>query len=439
MSLSLTIGKNTDIATIADFFDRAGPEARIRARTSGNSTELYVRDMSVSGRLIEWLLTREDERKSAYDAARSLITDCVKNEAGTNTEKSQALNQILNALGAHQHDFRTEEIGKSIDQLSNDIRQPRARDAVELGFQSIGVDESVWLRHLTDKLSDPGVDQLADEICQLLKKPGHTESIRAGLDSLRAYLQAKTGNTTTDSIDFVSIRQFQTALVGAMNIYSFRTTHNIATNCPTIAGFLSMQILRSACMEASQLSAPSNYVFAAPDAPSDAVVANPFFNAPEANIAKTREHFDTLKKQGMKLSMEELPGSILAKPRKAFWMLPKEENFSPAELETGFRKIADELQLAFKKNESYSVRIATFAPKLGSKIPLKDQVELGAMTFADVFSELMNRHPQNLFQVVLPPTMSQQEFIDTLEKYARTRRESRRERIQATNASTAQT
>ena len=439
MSQSLTIGKNTDIAAIADFFDRAGPEARIRARTAGNSTELYVRDMSVSGRLKEWLLTREDERKNAYDAAKSLIADCARNGAGTNLEKSEALHQVLNAISAHRHDFRAEEIGKSIDRLSDDIRQPRAREAVELGFQSMGIDESVWLRHLTDKLSDPGADQLADEICQLLKKPGHAESMRAGLDSLRDYLQAKTSKTKTDSIDFVSIRQFQTALVGAMNIFSFRTSHDIATHCPTIAGFLSMQILRSACIESSRLSAPSNYVFAAPDASSDAVVANPFFNAPEANIAKSREHFDDLKKQDMKLVVAELPGSMLAKPRKAFWMLPRQEDFSFAELRTAYRKVADELRMTFQNVESYSVRIATFVPDMGSNMTLKDQVEFGAMSFAEIFSELMNEHPQNLFKLVLPPTMSQQEFIDTLEKYARTSRESRRTTMKHMEALKAQT
>ena len=120
MTKPLIIGKNTDIATLADFFNRAGPDARIRARTSGGVTELYVRDMSVSGRLKEWFLTKGEDRKNAYHAAKNLILECAdKVFVADNPKHFVGLVGVKDSVNRHQHDFRAKELGENIEQFRN--------------------------------------------------------------------------------------------------------------------------------------------------------------------------------------------------------------------------------------------------------------------------------------------------------------------------------
>ncbi len=432
MSLSLTIGQKTDIATIADFLDRAGPDARIRARMSGNTTELYVRDMSIVGRLKEWLSTKEEDRKNAYETAKALIANCARagaesglttgTKAGAGRQSSAALQKVLNSISAHQHDFRTKEIGKCIDRLSDDIRQPRAREAVELGIKSLGIRDDFWVGKVAKELGAVDADKLAGEICKLLKKPDHQETIKAGIDSMRTYLDAKSNGGNTSSIDFVAIQQFGTALAGAMNIYEFKENHGIATHCPTISDFLSMQLLRAVCKGASELSAPSNYVFAAPDAPSDAFIADPFSEMPETKSQWGKARLAQLSEEGIRMAFEELPGSLISASRYAICMNPKEDFFSADELTSAYQKAAAELESQIKNHESYSIRVAVSVPHADSGMTFEKKTTMGASLFADGFSALMGKHPQTQFNIVLPPTMTQQDFIDALEENARSRR-----------------
>lgn len=102
--LVLTGQQNFD--EITKFFHDAGPDARIRARKSGDVVELYVRDLSLNGRLQEWWNTNSDQRKADYRSAKLKIELSILSKNNRTAEHRAEVHYRFNSLfEAHKQDF----------------------------------------------------------------------------------------------------------------------------------------------------------------------------------------------------------------------------------------------------------------------------------------------------------------------------------------------
>lgn len=128
MAQSLKLTETTSINDIAKFFAEAGPDARIRARqnANGSGVELYVRDMSLKGRLQEWRNTTADERKQSYATAKQRIDSIIgKDNLKNISVRSQSVYE------AHKQDF----VATEMLNLQQQINAKKALDAVFTNFE----------------------------------------------------------------------------------------------------------------------------------------------------------------------------------------------------------------------------------------------------------------------------------------------------------------
>lgn len=107
MTRSIVLTEQTKFAAIQKFFAEAGLDARIRARKSadGTAVELYVRDMSLTGRLQEWWNTKSDERKGWYQQAKNSLESII-----LKSERKEDHVYFNSTFEAHKQDFFGSEI-----------------------------------------------------------------------------------------------------------------------------------------------------------------------------------------------------------------------------------------------------------------------------------------------------------------------------------------
>jgi hypothetical protein len=128
MAQSLKLTETTSINDIAKFFADAGSDARILARqtANGGGVELYVRDLSLKGRLQEWRNTTADERKQSYASAKQSIDSIIGKDNLKNVSvRSQSVYE------AHKQDF----VATEMLNLQEQINAKKELDAVVTNFE----------------------------------------------------------------------------------------------------------------------------------------------------------------------------------------------------------------------------------------------------------------------------------------------------------------
>lgn len=114
MTQKLVLTGQNSFEEITKFFKEAGPDARIRAKKNGDVVELYVRDLSIKGRLQEWWKTNSDQRKECYESAREIIELSI-----LNSKSAEEHFRFGSLFEAHKQDFVASEILGLQDQFSS--------------------------------------------------------------------------------------------------------------------------------------------------------------------------------------------------------------------------------------------------------------------------------------------------------------------------------
>jgi len=114
MTQKLVLTGQNSFEEITKFFKEAGPDARIRAEKRGDVVELYVRDLSIKGRLQEWWKTNSDQRKECYESAREIIELSI-----LNSKSAEEHFRFGSLFEAHKQDFVASEILGLQDQFSS--------------------------------------------------------------------------------------------------------------------------------------------------------------------------------------------------------------------------------------------------------------------------------------------------------------------------------
>ena len=116
MTRSLVLTGENNFDEITKFFTEAGPDARIRARQTahGGGVEIYIRDLSLKGRLQEWWNTNSDQRKACYQSAKQNIESSI-----LNSKLAEEHNHFGSLFEAHKQDFVASEILGLQNQLSS--------------------------------------------------------------------------------------------------------------------------------------------------------------------------------------------------------------------------------------------------------------------------------------------------------------------------------
>ncbi len=186
--LVLTGQQNFD--EITKFFNDAGPDARIRARKSGDVVELYVRDLSLKGRLQEWWNTNSDQRKAGYQSAKLKIESSILNNSNkTAKDSAEEHFRFASVFEAHKQDFVASEIlglqnqFSSRDEISSslDMTFPlRTSLTVGKGAELTGPDQAAYNAMAEDLLNaDPS---------QLVKVFKNLSGGKYASDELHQYL-----------------------------------------------------------------------------------------------------------------------------------------------------------------------------------------------------------------------------------------------------------
>lgn len=228
MTRSIVLTKDTDIAAIQQFFAEAGPDARIRARKNADETavELYVRDLSLTGRLQEWWNTKSDERKGCYQQAKKSLELIIRDS------KPEDHVYFKSKFEAHKQDFFGEEIlglqkqldakhtvEKALNQKFNltlqlktqypGIQQKQSKPPQEL----VALDENL-------QASDP--KKITTLLSKVLGKEYKLTDLQRNFNEFREFIHFKCGaeNSNDDGMkfDFVAIENFLRAAKQAASI-----------------------------------------------------------------------------------------------------------------------------------------------------------------------------------------------------------------------------
>ena len=114
MTPRLVLTGQNSFEEITKFFKEAGPDARIRAEKHGDVVELYVRDLSIKGRLQEWWNTNSDQRKECYESAKQKIESSI-----LSSKTAEEHSHFASLFEAHKQDFVASEILGLQDQFSS--------------------------------------------------------------------------------------------------------------------------------------------------------------------------------------------------------------------------------------------------------------------------------------------------------------------------------
>ena len=218
MAQSLKLTETTSINDIAKLFAEAGSDARIRARKSGDVVELYVRDLSLKGRLQEWRNTTANERKQSYASAKQSIDSIIgKDSLKKISVRSQSVYE------AHKQDFVATEIlnlqqqinaKKELDAVVTNFEVPKSIDHVLKEESSQSKPEAFQV--MAQALGQAKPDKLAAALSNLSNGKLSERELRQSFSDFLKVVKLNLGENKQknekEAINFVSAKKFLIAL-----------------------------------------------------------------------------------------------------------------------------------------------------------------------------------------------------------------------------------
>ena len=218
MAQSLKLTKTTSINDIAKFFAEAGSDARIRARKSEGAVELYVRDLSLKGRLQEWRTTTAKKREQSYATAKQCIDSIIGKDNFKNISvRSQSVYE------AHKQDF----VATEMLNLQQQINAKNELDAVFTNFEVPKLTYHVLkkefrpskreaFQYMAQALGQAKPDKLAAALSNLSNGKLSERELRQNFGDFLKVVKLNYGGNASknkmEAVDFVSARKFLIAL-----------------------------------------------------------------------------------------------------------------------------------------------------------------------------------------------------------------------------------
>ena len=220
MAQSLKLTETTSINDIAKFFADAGSDARIRARqtANGGGVELYVRDLSLKGRLQEWRTTTANEREKSYASAKESIDSIIGKDNLKNVSvRSQSVYE------AHKQDFVATEMlnlqeqinaKKELDTIFYTVNPPQTEDQLTKAQQDITKKQAY--DHMAAVLGEASPDKLAAALSNLSNSKLSERELRQNFSDFLKVVKLNFGENKSENeveaINFVSAKKFLIAL-----------------------------------------------------------------------------------------------------------------------------------------------------------------------------------------------------------------------------------
>ncbi len=256
---NLMVTGTTTLDDIKKFIETAGPDARIRAKATQDGAQLYVRDMSLSGRALEWLTTREKDRTDGYAKAKDLITQ--KLTSAENLASGQAaLDHLKKSVEAHKHDFYTNEITAGFKAVSNAIsRKMVIKDIVISGRDAVRGNADQLAAVLQKQDHHAIVKAIASGLGAhegAAKSSDIEENLKSGFTEFCKFMDTKGGGENAGEINFDAVLNFQKNLFKANQYKAL----NQLTNSDS-GGVQLGDTLKTLVEATLGFEAPQNYFF----------------------------------------------------------------------------------------------------------------------------------------------------------------------------------
>jgi len=223
MTPRLVLTGQNSFEEITTFFKEAGPDARIRAKKHGDVVELYVRDLSIKGRLQEWWKTNSDQRKKCYESAKLQIQLSILNN---NNKAVEEATQFGYQFEAHKQDFVASEIlnleqkinaKNELDAVFTNFEVPKSIDHVLKEEFRLSKPEA--LQVMAQALGQVKPDKLAKVLSNLSNGKFSERELRQNFSDFLKVVKLNSGENTSknnlEAVDFVSARKFLIALKDA--------------------------------------------------------------------------------------------------------------------------------------------------------------------------------------------------------------------------------